>query len=43
VQRAAAEEIEEEEVDLEELAREVYPLIRRMLAIERERTLGRLT
>ncbi len=34
-------ESEEEEVDLDVLAREVYPLIKRMLAIERERWASR--
>jgi hypothetical protein len=43
VQRAVGEEIEFEEVDLVQLAQQIYPLIRRMLSIERERTLGRLT
>jgi hypothetical protein len=42
VQREAAEEDEQEEVDLDELAQQVLPLIKRLLAIERERALGRL-
>jgi hypothetical protein len=43
VQRAESDEAEFEEVDLVQLAQRIYPLIRRMLSIERERTLGRLT
>jgi hypothetical protein len=40
VQRTLAEETkpEPEEVDLTDLAQQVYPLIKRMLLIERERT-----
>ena len=41
VQRAASGEDQVEDVDLRQLALEIYPLIRRMLAIERERMLGR--
>jgi hypothetical protein len=43
VQRAAAEEVEfEEEIDLTDLARRIYPIVKRLLAIERERWPGRL-
>ena len=37
IRRAADDSEDEEAVDLNELAKEVYPLIKRMLAIERER------
>jgi hypothetical protein len=36
-EKGRAAEEEEPELDLDDLAREVYPLIKRMLAIERER------
>ncbi len=32
---------EEEKVDLDDLARKIYPLVKRMLAVERERVSGR--
>jgi hypothetical protein len=41
IQRAAEDDGDEEEIDLTDLARRIYPVIRRMLSIERERTLGR--
>jgi hypothetical protein len=47
VQRAAedepyaGEQVREEEQDLDRLAREVYPLVKRLLAVERERRTGR--
>lgn len=52
VQRAMAEPMENtsspsqdtsgEPLDLDQLAREVYPIIKRMIAVERERSIGRL-
>jgi hypothetical protein len=43
VQRAEGEEEddESEELDLTELSRRIYPLVKRLLAIERERMPGR--
>jgi len=47
VQRAAEDEpyaeeqVRDEEHDMDRLAREVYPLVKRLLAIERERRTGR--
>jgi len=45
LQRAEQGEAEPEEetpqADLDDLARKIYPIIRRMLAVERERRLGR--
>jgi hypothetical protein len=42
VQRAEGEGSEsEEELDLAELAERIYPLVKRLLAIERERMPGR--
>jgi len=37
VQRAEGEGGEPEEIDLADLARKIYPLVKRMLSIERER------
>jgi hypothetical protein len=40
-QRARGEALEAPELDLTQLAQEIYPLVRRLMAIERERRPGR--
>jgi hypothetical protein len=42
IQREETKDDQDEEVDLDELAQQILPLIKRLLAIERERVLGRL-